>query len=604
VIINQTVSGGSSSTGPNIPYSRDSQTGALKLGSTGIDIGGATNIDVPYFGYRIHYNDTDFSGTAFVNAQNLTDINVTNDSILYCAFTGCTNLTSTGLDNVETITIGSSLLSNGFQDCTSLTRTGLGSLTTVTGSSSLLSNLFKGCTSLTDTELGNLTDFVLIPGSSYSSIYPSSWFEGCTSLTSTGINWAGIINLPSSFSSMFKSCTSLTSTGLNRSVSTYSFLKRLSSTFMGCTSLTSTGIDFAPDTEIYLGTSNNSDASMLVSAFRDCTSLTSTGLDNLKKLSGGTSYNGTYGLAHAFEGCTSLTRTGLGNLVEQTAIHGLDYAFKDCTSLTSTELGNCKKFHYLEALYYTFQGCTSLTSTGIDFSQVTFTFNPSQSSLRPFEYTFDGCTSLTDTGLSNLEIVTQNNMFYYTFQNCTGLTNYGIGKLLAVTGSYAFSSAFSRCGATSIEFTNLCIASGSSCFSFCFSSSPNLTTISFPALHPEGLPASNPFTYLVSSVTGCTIHFPSNLETQISGWTFSGTNTVVLFDLPAVPVIKYMPTGQSTAVTLFRAATHDTGSNMGWYLQSSPTWAFTSGTTQPSVGDNVYSDSACTTVIGTIDSIA
>ena len=43
---------------------------------------------------------------------------------------------------------------------------------------------------------------------------------------------------------------------------------------------------------------------------------------------------------------------------------------------------------------------------------------------------------------------------------------------------------------------------------------------------------------MLRGVTGCTVHFPSNLEAVIGSWSdvtngFGGTNTTVLFDLPA-----------------------------------------------------------------------
>ena len=43
---------------------------------------------------------------------------------------------------------------------------------------------------------------------------------------------------------------------------------------------------------------------------------------------------------------------------------------------------------------------------------------------------------------------------------------------------------------------------------------------------------------MLSGVTGCTVHFPSNLETVIGDWSsvtsgFGGTDTTVLFDLPS-----------------------------------------------------------------------
>ena len=43
---------------------------------------------------------------------------------------------------------------------------------------------------------------------------------------------------------------------------------------------------------------------------------------------------------------------------------------------------------------------------------------------------------------------------------------------------------------------------------------------------------------MLNGVTGCTVHFPSNLKSLMMYWSdvtrgFGGTNTIVLFDLPA-----------------------------------------------------------------------
>jgi hypothetical protein len=42
---------------------------------------------------------------------------------------------------------------------------------------------------------------------------------------------------------------------------------------------------------------------------------------------------------------------------------------------------------------------------------------------------------------------------------------------------------------------------------------------------------------MLSGVTGCTVHFPSNLQAVIGSWAdvtaaFGGTNTTILYDLP------------------------------------------------------------------------
>lgn len=72
-----------------------------------------------------------------------------------------------------------------------------------------------------------------------------------------------------------------------------------------------------------------------------------------------------------------------------------------------------------------------------------------------------------------------------------------------------------------------------------FSGCTSLTTLSFPALTSTSFGSyTNQFNYMLKGVTGCTVHFPSNLQSVIGSWSsvtsgFSGTNTTVLFDLPA-----------------------------------------------------------------------
>lgn len=73
----------------------------------------------------------------------------------------------------------------------------------------------------------------------------------------------------------------------------------------------------------------------------------------------------------------------------------------------------------------------------------------------------------------------------------------------------------------------------------CFSGCTGLTSVSFPALKTTSFGSTNKdqLNNLVYGVTGCTIHFPSNLSSKVSSLTgypnFGGTSTSVLFDLPA-----------------------------------------------------------------------
>ncbi len=99
---------------------------------------------------------------------------------------------------------------------------------------------------------------------------------------------------------------------------------------------------------------------------------------------------------------------------------------------------------------------------------------------------FFSCPNLTTASFPVLDTINEQRVFYYTFQNCTSLTSVSFGGLK--------SSSFGS--------------------------------------------ASNQFNNMLSGVTGCTVHFPSNLQSVIGSWSdvtngFGGTNTTVLFDLPA-----------------------------------------------------------------------
>lgn len=66
-----------------------------------------------------------------------------------------------------------------------------------------------------------------------------------------------------------------------------------------------------------------------------------------------------------------------------------------------------------------------------------------------------------------------------------------------------------------------------------------LKEICFPSLNSSSFGSyTNQFDNMLRGVTGCTVHFPSNLQSVIGSWSsvtsgFGGTNTTVLFDLPA-----------------------------------------------------------------------
>ena len=123
-------------------------------------------------------------------------------------------------------------------------------------------------------------------------------------------------------------------------------------------------------------------------------------------------------------------------------------------------------------------------------------------------FTFSLPSNATDVGMYAL---------YYAFRDCTGLTSVDLSSLTTVSGINGLNNAFRGCtGLTDIYFRAL-------------------TTTSFGSY-------KNQFGSMLSSTgttTTHTLHFPSNLQSTISGLTgypnFGGTSGYVVcaFDLPS-----------------------------------------------------------------------
>ena len=184
---------------------------------------------------------------------------------------------------------------------------------------------------------------------------------------------------------------------------------------------------------------------------------------------------GTYGLQYAFYNCTNLASVDLSN-VTSIGVGGLRYAFFECINLTSVNLSNV----------------TEISSKGL-------------------QYACFQCINLTSIDLSSI-INISNEGLLYAFYNCTNLASVDLSNV------------------TSIDMWGL---------QYAFRSCINLTSLSFPKLSSNSLSYNvSQFEDMLSGVTGCTVHFPSNLESVIGSWSdvtsgFGGTNTIVLFDLPA-----------------------------------------------------------------------
>ena len=154
---------------------------------------------------------------------------------------------------------------------------------------------------------------------------------------------------------------------------------------------------------------------------------------------------------------------------------------------------------------------------------------------------FSRCTNLTSVDLSNLIAVNEDfnvSAMFGMFFGCTSLTSVNLSKLTTV-GEYAIARMFYNCtNLANIDLSSLTTI-GDECMESMFYGCTSLTTLSFPSLTSNSFGSyTTQFNNMLSGVTGCTVHFPSNLQTVIGSWSsvqngFGGTNTVVLFDLPA-----------------------------------------------------------------------
>ena len=167
----------------------------------------------------------------------------------------------------------------------------------------------------------------------------------------------------------------------------------------------------------------------------------------------------------------------------------------------------------------------------------------------------------------------EDQVFAYAFYGCEKLKTASFKSLLSFSGNNVFQYAFANSGIENLYFY----------------------------LSKNGTLSSNSFSNMLNGVNGCTIHFPANLNgatkiSSLSGYpNFGGTNTVLAYDLPNIMKLNNM---------YIRHPAGDTDTASCWGTGVYPmTLFYTLGKTEPVIGDNIYSDSACTIVAYTVSSI-
>lgn len=293
------------------------------------------------------------------------------------------------------------------------------------------------------------------------------------------------------------------------------------------------------------------------------------GATNVIDLTGCTTINGMYLLNEAYKNNTLIT-----GAVNMSDVQIIGSSRNACASM--------------------FEGCTGITS--IDLSSLT-----TISSLSGADRMFANCTGITSVVLSSLTTISGNMGMNNCFYGCTGITNVDLSSLTTISGNSAMNACFDGNGITSIDLPSLTTISSTNAMQYCFGNCTNLSRVSFYALDTNSFGTqTNQFNYMLSGVTGCTVHFPMRVQSTIGSWAsvtggFSGTNTTVLFD-----IVTTLTGTDTNAYT--RSQKNSTSTATAW--DNGGTLYYTSGTTEPTVGGTIYSDAACTTAVTTIDTIA
>ena len=204
-------------------------------------------------------------------------------------------------------------------------------------------------------------------------------------------------------------------------------------------------------------------------------------------------------------------------------------------NIQSVDLGDLISISGISSLSGAFYKCSNIIS--VDLSSLT---TVSAESAMSIAFAYTGLTGVLD--LHSLTTVSGHSGLNNAFSQ-TNITGVNLSSLTTLSNTYAMVEIFNGCTSlTTVSFPQLSILTGSNCLKWAFKGCTSLTTLYFPALTTSSFrgtyEVSNQFEAMLGNVTGCTVHFPSNLQTKLSTWTdvqngFGGTNTTVLFDLPA-----------------------------------------------------------------------
>lgn len=221
--------------------------------------------------------------------------------------------------------------------------------------------------------------------------------------------------------------------------------------------------------------------------------------------------------------------TDIGDYVLQSAYKGVQ--FPNNTTIT---FSNLTTISGAQACGNMFQNTTGISSvalpslTTISGSQACSNMFATASINNPISFSLPSLTTISGAQACQ-------SMFAFC-----GATTFDLSSLTTISGFNAGETMFGyNSHLTSVNVNSLTNLTGNGACARMFISCTALSSLSFPALTSTSFGTyTNQFTGMLQGVTGCTVHFPSNLQSVIGSWSdvtagFGGTNTTVLFDLPA-----------------------------------------------------------------------
>lgn len=187
-----------------------------------------------------------------------------------------------------------------------------------------------------------------------------------------------------------------------------------------------------------------------------------------------------------------------------TTTSGYSNAYKNNTDITSAILGSVTTITGIYCLSSAFSGSSIRY---LDMGNLT-----SITGLGCLQSICSSCSLLENFNLSSLKNADAYMCLSSIMSGNTIITSFSFNSLESISASKVLQSAFAHCVMQNVYF-------------------PSLKSTAFGS-------STDQFNSMLYGTTGCTVHFPSNLQSVIGSWSsvtsgFSGTNTTVLFDLPA-----------------------------------------------------------------------